>query len=166
MERRLLPPFVLMLLLALPAFARSTPQESALPAPEFRLPGRSGSVALDSLRGRVVYLDFWASWCEPCRRSFPWMETMQKRYSDRGLTVVAVDLDKDRHAADEFLSRHPTSFEVAFDPSGKSAEAYGVSSMPTSYLIGRDGIILSVHAGFVPSKAGGLEVLIQEACAR
>jgi len=166
MERRLLPPILLLLLLAPLAPAKPVATRAPRPAPAFQLAGRTGSVALDSLRGRVVYLDFWASWCEPCRRSFPWMETMHQRYAARGLTVVAIDLDKDRDAADEFLARYPASFPVAFDPAGKTAEAYGVSAMPTSYLIGRDGAILSTHAGFVPGKADGLEALIQEACAR
>jgi cytochrome c biogenesis protein CcmG, thiol:disulfide interchange protein DsbE len=166
MERRLLPPVGLLLLLALPAFARPAPQGPPRQAPGFSLPATAGTVTLDSLRGRVVYLDFWASWCQPCRRSFPWMETMRQRYSGKGLTVVAVNLDKDRRAADGFLARWPAGFPVAFDPAGKVAEAYGVAAMPTSFLIGRDGVILSTHAGFVPGKAGELETRIQEACAR
>jgi cytochrome c biogenesis protein CcmG, thiol:disulfide interchange protein DsbE len=166
MERRLLPPLLLFLLLAVPAFAGPVAPGGPRPAPRFSLPGVAGPVALDSLRGRVVYVDFWASWCGPCRASFPWMATMQQRYSDRGFTVVAVNLDKDRKAADAFLARYPAGFPVAFDPAGTVAEAYGVPGMPTSYLIGRDGTIRCTHVGFVPRKAGELEALIQEACAR
>lgn len=166
MERRLLPPVLLSLLLAVPAFAGPAAQSPPRPAPRFSLPGAAGTVALDSLRGRVVYLDFWASWCGPCRASFPWMEAMQQRYRAKGLSVVAINLDRERRAADGFLARHPASFAVAFDPAGKVAEAYGVAAMPTSFLIGRDGAVLATHAGFAPGKAGELEARIQEACAR
>ncbi len=113
-----------------------------------------------------MYVDFWASWCEPCRRSFPWLESLHRRYAERGLTIVAIDLDKDRHAADAFLRRFPARFTVAFDPAGRTAEAYRVSAMPSSFLIGPTGALLSSHAGFDPRQAAAVEALIQEACAR
>ncbi len=168
MRCRALPWYLLLLFLALPAFARpvKTTVEAGRSAPAFSLPGRSGTVALDSLRGRVVYVDFWASWCEPCRRSFPWLNTLRERYADRGLTVVAINLDKDRRAADAFLEKFPASFAIAFDPAGKTAEAYRVSAMPSSFLIGPTGELLSSCAGFDPRKTGALEALIQEACSR
>jgi cytochrome c biogenesis protein CcmG/thiol:disulfide interchange protein DsbE len=169
MQRRMIPwHLLLLMLLALPAYAR--PARSARPgggtAPTFNLPGRSGTVSLDSLRGRVVYVDFWASWCEPCRRSFPWLNTLRERYADRGLTIVAINLDKDRRAADVFLEKFPAGFTVAYDPAGKTAEAYRVSAMPSSFLIGPTGTLLSSHAGFDPRKTGAIESLIQEACTR
>jgi cytochrome c biogenesis protein CcmG/thiol:disulfide interchange protein DsbE len=165
MRNRMLIP-CLLLLLALPAFARpaAAASESNRRAPTFSLPGRTGTVSLDSLRGRVVYVDFWASWCDPCRRSFPWLNSLRERYAARGLTIVAIDLDKDRRAADEFLERFPASFLVAFDPAGKTAEAYRVSAMPSSFLIGPTGALLSSHAGFDPRKTGTIEALINEAC--
>jgi cytochrome c biogenesis protein CcmG/thiol:disulfide interchange protein DsbE len=167
MRRRMLPSCLLLLCFAaLPAFAQSAPTASpvAVTAPRFSLPGRTGTVSLDSLRGRVVYVDFWASWCDPCRRSFPWLNALNERYSARGLTIVAVNLDKDRHAADAFLKKFPASFPVAFDPAGKTAEAYGVSAMPSSFLIGPTGTLLSSHSGFDPKKTGRIEDLIREAC--
>jgi len=168
MKRRMLHWQLLLLFLALPAFARPTPPTGASggSAPTFSLPGRTGTVSLDSLRGRVVYVDFWASWCEPCRRSFPWLNTLRERYADRGLTIVAINLDKDRRTADAFLEKFPTSFLVAYDPAGKTAEAYRVSAMPSSFLIGPTGTLLSSHAGFDPRKTGAIEALIQEACPR
>ena len=167
MRRRVLASYLLVLLLALPALARpAAAKAQGAPAPSFNLPGRSGTVSLDSLRGRVVYVDFWASWCEPCRRSFPWMKAMHERYADRGLTIVAINLDKDRRAADAFLEKFPARFLVAYDPAGKSAEAYRVSAMPSSFLIGPTGLLLSSHAGFEPRKADAIEALIQEACPR
>ena len=168
MQSRRLTSCLLLLFLALPVLANSTPAASsgARPAPRFSLPGRTGTIALDSLRGRVVYVDFWASWCEPCRRSFPWLNALNERYSARGLTVVAINLDKDRRAADAFLERFPASFPVAFDPSGKTAEAFGVSVMPSSFLIGPTGTLLSSHPGFDPRKTDKIEALIREACPR
>jgi cytochrome c biogenesis protein CcmG, thiol:disulfide interchange protein DsbE len=165
-RRRVLASCLGVLLLAIPAFARPSLAANARggPAPTFALPGRNGIVSLDSLRGRVVYVDFWASWCEPCRRSFPWLETLHERYAGRGLTIVAINLDKDRHAADAFLEKFPARFLVAYDPAGKSAEAYRVSAMPSSFIIGPTGVLLSSHAGFDPRKTGAIEALIKEAC--
>jgi thiol-disulfide isomerase/thioredoxin len=159
-----IPSFLLLLFLAFPALAKPAPVPGEKPAPVFSLPGRSGTVSLDSLRGRVVYVDFWASWCDPCRRSFPWLNTLHERYSARGLTIVAINLDKDRRAADAFLEKFPARFLVAFDASGKTAEAYRVSAMPSSFLIGPTGTLLSSHAGFDPGKTGRIEALIQETC--
>ena len=164
MRRLRVLPFLLLLLVALPALARPTAPAAGGPAPSFRLPGRAGTVCLDSLRGRVVYVDFWASWCDPCRRSFPWLNTLRERYAGRGLTIVAINLDKDRQAADAFLEQFPADFLVAYDPAGRTAEAYRVSAMPSSFLIGPTGTLLSSHAGFDPRKADQVEALIQAAC--
>jgi cytochrome c biogenesis protein CcmG/thiol:disulfide interchange protein DsbE len=166
MRHRMFPVPWLLLLLALPALARPArpARDDGATAPTFSLPGQTGTVSLDSLKGRVVYVDFWASWCEPCRRSFPWLNTLREHYAGRGLTVVAINLDKDRRAADAFLEKFPASFLVAYDPAGKSAEAYRVSAMPSSFLIGPTGTLLSSHAGFDPRKTGAIEALIQEAC--
>jgi cytochrome c biogenesis protein CcmG, thiol:disulfide interchange protein DsbE len=168
MRRRMFHSYLLLLFLALPAFARPAPPVDAGggSAPTFNLPGRNGTVSLDSLRGRVVYVDSWASWGDPGRRSFPWLNTLRERYADRGLTIVAIDLDKDRRAADLFLEKFPASFLVAYDPAGKTADAYRVSAMPSSYLIGPTGALLSSHAGFDPRKTSTIEALIQEACPR
>jgi thiol-disulfide isomerase/thioredoxin len=150
------------LALALPSLAAAAAAKG--PAPRFDLPARTGTVSLDSLRGRVVLLDFWASWCEPCKRSFPWMSGLHEQYGAKGLTIVAINLDKARDAADAFLTEHPVKFLIAFDPTGKTAEAYHVPAMPTSFLIGPTGTILYSHAGFDPKKTGELEKLIAEAC--
>ncbi len=133
-------------------------------APAFKLATTDGSVTLQSLRGRVVLIDFWASWCGPCRRSFPWLTDVHQRYAGRGLTVLAINLDKRRELADQFLQEFKPPFQVAFDPSGSTAEAFRVSGMPSSFLIGPDGSILYSHAGFDPQKTGPLETLIQGAC--
>ncbi len=136
---------------------------SPVPAPAFNLPTLAGTVSLDSLRGKVVYVDFWASWCGPCRQSFPWMKSLSDRYAGKGLVIVAINLDKDRKAAEEFLARYPAPFVVAFDPSGKTAKAFKVWGMPTSYIVGPTGAILSAHSGFDPKHTVMIESQIQQA---
>ena len=103
---------------------------------------------LPALKGKVVLLDFWASWCEPCRQSFPWMGDLQKRYGENDLVVVAVNLDQDRKLAEQFLSSTPANFRVEYDPQGALAEQFDVISMPTSVLIDRLGKVRERHRGF------------------
>lgn len=117
-------------------------------APDVTLPTVDGKVSLLELRGKVVLLDFWASWCGPCRQSFPWMNEMQARYESQGFEVVAVNVDQNPEAAAEFLSEVPATFTVAYDPEGKTPEAYEVMGMPSAYLIDRNGHIHSQHIGF------------------
>ena len=105
-------------------------------------------IDLDSLRGKVVYLDFWASWCVPCRQSFPWMDGMQQALGRDGLVVVAVNVDRERADADRFLHELSPTFRIVYDPEGKLAEKYHVRGMPTSFLIDREGRVQLQHAGF------------------
>jgi thiol-disulfide isomerase/thioredoxin len=140
---------------------------AALRAPKFSLPGRSQQiVTLDSLDAKVVLVDFWASWCVPCRQSFPWLNALREKYGAKGFVAIAVNVDKDRAAAEKFLAANPASFTIAFDPAGKTAEAFHVSAMPSSYLIARDGTILIRHQGFDPKKTADLETRIAEECSR
>lgn len=126
-------------------------------ADDFTLTGVQGDVSLAQYRGKVVYLDFWASWCGPCRQSFPWMDRMATRYGPDGLVVIAINLDKERALADQFLSEQQTRFPIAFDPRGEVAERYDVQVMPSSYLIDRHGEIKLRHRGFQSDKADLLE---------
>jgi cytochrome c biogenesis protein CcmG/thiol:disulfide interchange protein DsbE len=107
-------------------------------------------IDLTDLRGRVVYLDFWASWCAPCQQSFPWMQAMQDAYERRGLTVVAVNLDQHREDAERFLAKFHPNFDVRFDPQGEAAERFKVQGMPTSVIIDRHGVPRFTHIGFRP----------------
>jgi thiol-disulfide isomerase/thioredoxin len=136
------------------------------PAPTFTLPTANGTVVLDSLRGRVVLVDFWASWCVPCRGSFAWMKSMHERYSSKGLSIVAINLDKERPAADAFLADVKVPFTVAFDPRGRTAESFRVQAMPTSFIVSPSGAIVYTHLGFDPKKTAEFEHMIQEACER
>lgn len=130
-------------------------------APDISLPSIDGEVQLGDLKGKVVYLDFWASWCEPCKKSFPWMNSIKQKYADEGFEIFAVNLDKDRKLADEFLQAMAINFIVAFDESGTSASEYKLKGMPTSYLIGRDGRVHASHIGFRDKDKDKLEKAIK-----
>jgi thiol-disulfide isomerase/thioredoxin len=112
---------------------------------------------LETLRGSVVYLDFWASWCAPCRQSFPWMQQMQQQYRAEGLEVIAVNLDQTRADADRFLRAYPTPLRLVFDPEGALAARFDVQGMPMSFLIDRHGAERYSHIGFLPKDRAGYE---------
>jgi cytochrome c biogenesis protein CcmG/thiol:disulfide interchange protein DsbE len=121
---------------------------SAEQAPSFELRTDGTDVKLSDYRGKVVYLDFWASWCDPCRRSFPWMNQLQSLYGADGFAVVAINLDESPQEANKFLQQVPASFDIAYDPSGKTADAYGLRAMPSSYLIDRNGQLIHSSLGY------------------
>ena len=130
-------------------------------APGFVLPTDAGKIDLTDLKGKVVYLDFWASWCPPCRKSFPWLNEMQQRYGRQGFAVVAVNVDKSRNLAAEFLQEVPANFTVAYDPQGEVADSYQVQGMPSSFIIDRSGQIRETHIGFRQEDASQLEESLQ-----
>jgi len=132
------------------------------PAPAFSLPAaQGGTVALEQLRGQVVYVDFWASWCGPCRRSFPWMNEMQQRYGGRGFAIVAINVDAKREDADRFLRQYPAQFAVVYDGTGATAGAYAVKAMPSSYLVDARGRIAGIELGFRDERRAEIEARIR-----
>lgn len=133
----------------------------SIAAPDLSLTTDKGKLSLKSLRGQVVYVDFWASWCGPCRKSFPWMNVLQKRYAKQGFRIIAVNVDEDQALARKFLADHPANFTVAFDPNGNAAEAFKVKGMPNSYLIDRQGRIHSSHIGFREKDTAAMEAEIK-----
>jgi thiol-disulfide isomerase/thioredoxin len=118
---------------------------------------------LTAHQGKVVIVDFWASWCVPCRRSFPWLNAMHDKYGRDGLVIIGVNLDQERAAADEFLAEYPPRFSIVYDKTKELAKEYGVVAMPSSYLIGRDGVIRKRHYGFKVKKQDEYEAAIIEA---
>jgi len=118
---------------------------------------------LDNYNGKVVLIDFWASWCVPCRRSFPWMNDMHTKYHDDGLVIVAVNVDNDPAAADRFLSDYPARFQVHFDEDKTMVREYEVVAMPSSFLVGRDGRVVERHLGFKVMKQDEYEAAIRAA---
>jgi len=135
---------------------------SAEKAPQFALQGDNKKIQLNNYRGRVVYVDFWASWCEPCRRSFSWMNKMQSLYGEEKFSIIAINLDESHDAAKAFLEKIPASFEIAYDPLGRTAEAYQLKVMPSSFLINRKGELVYRHLGFNNGDKDELEKQIKQ----
>ena len=117
---------------------------------------------LQEFRGKVVVLDFWASWCVPCRRSFPWMNSMQEKYGDEGLVIIGVNLDAVDADAQAFLQETPAEFRIISDPQGVLAREHDVIAMPTSYIFDRDGNLVTRHLGFKVKRQEEYEALLVE----
>ena len=133
-------------------------------APAFTLPDASGlSVDSAKLRGKVIYVDFWASWCAPCRRSFPWMNEMTQKYGAKGLAVVAINLDKKRDDADKFLRHTPAAFTVLYDAAGTTPANWQVKGMPSSYLVDTAGKVVLRESGFKDERKAEIEEKIRAA---
>ena len=107
---------------------------------------------LASRRGRVVIVDFWASWCKPCRQSIPWLNAMRERYAAAGLDVIGVNVDAEHADAERFMRDVPVGFQTIFDPNGVLARRFKVHGMPSSFVFGRDGELLETHLGFREAK--------------
>lgn len=101
-----------------------------------------------SFTGQLVYIDFWASWCGPCAKSFPFMNELHRKYNEKGLKIIGVNLDENADDAKAFLQKIPADFAIASDPNGQCAQKFDVKAMPSSYIIGRDGKIRFVQLGF------------------
>ena len=112
--------------------------------------------------GQVVYVDFWASWCVPCRKSFPWMEQLVREYGHRGLQVIAINVDHDRAKADKFLEQNGTPARIVYDPAGKLAKLYDLQVMPSSFLYARDGTLKLQKQGFNGDETPSVEALIRK----
>lgn len=115
---------------------------------------------IQNAKGQYIYIDYWASWCGPCRQSFPWMNALQAKLGSKGLKVVAVNVDAKRADADKFLLHMPAQFTVAYDPQGVSAKTLAIKTMPTSMLVSPEGKVLFVHSGFRTEETGQLEAKI------
>jgi thiol-disulfide isomerase/thioredoxin len=113
-------------------------------------------------RGKVVVLDFWASWCTPCKQSFPFWNQMHARFADQGLVVIGVNVDEQRSRAEAFLKSTPASFQIQYDPKGELPLRYAVKAMPTSVVIDRKGQVVWTHAGFRASDAMLIEAKLKD----
>ncbi len=112
--------------------------------------------------GKVVYLDFWASWCKPCQRSFPWMNSLLARYPSEAFTIVTINLDAESEAMHHFLGKVKADFDIYHDPSGQIAEQFEIEGVPTSYLIDASGKVVKKHIGFYTKQVGKYEREIEE----
>jgi cytochrome c biogenesis protein CcmG/thiol:disulfide interchange protein DsbE len=134
------------------------------PAPLFSLNGVNGEtkIALASYQGKVVYVDFWASWCVPCRLSFPFLSTLREQYASQGFEIIAVNLDENPQAALEFLQRYPVSYPVAIGFATTTPTDYQVSAMPSAFLIDAKGILRLKHMGFSAKHQGFLQAVVEK----
>lgn len=138
---------VLLCLLVTPFKAYSAGVGEA--APVFTLKDMKGNtVTLESFKGKIVFLDFWASWCGPCKEEFPELDALYQKYKKDGFEVIGVSVDNSASNVAEFLKKRPISFTVLTNTKGDVAETYGLPGMPTGFIIGKDGIIRHRHAGF------------------
>ena len=136
------------LLMAVPA---SNAASGSGPAPQFTLDSRAGSkISLAQYKGQVVMLNFWASWCGPCRQEMPLLENIYKKYNKMGFTLIGVNVEPDSKAAEGFLKQTPVSFPVIYDKDSTVSKAYDVSGMPSTVIIDRKGNIHVLHRGYKP----------------
>lgn len=139
--------FILMATLAM--FTQA--EDASGPAPDFTLKSKSGeNVRLEDLRGQVVMLNFWASWCGPCRQEMPHMNDIFKKYEKFGFTVLAVSVDENPEDANRFLDAVPVDFPILYDTDSRISELYNVDAMPTTVMIDRDGNKRFLHRGYKP----------------
>lgn len=124
--------------------------------------GENQNIDLNQYKGKVLYVDFWASWCGPCAKSFPFMNDMHQQLKDQGLQIVAVNLDENADDAKTFLAKYPASFTVMADVSKQCAKDFDVKAMPSSYLIDRNGVVQHVHLGFRAGEAKELQMRVEK----
>ena len=132
---------------ALPALAGPT----GAPAPSFTLAARGGqNVSLTQYKGQVVMLNFWASWCGPCRQEMPLLESIYRKYNKMGFTMIGVNVEPDSNAANEWLKATPVSFPILYDRDSKVSKLYDVAGMPSTVIIDRNGKLRVLHRGYKP----------------
>jgi peroxiredoxin len=140
--------FLLVMTLSLPVIA-GAPEK---PAPAFSLPDGSGKmISLDDYKGQVVLINFWASWCGPCRKEMPLLEALQQRYAPLGFTMLGINVEEDSSLAAEFLRDTPVTFPILYDRENAVSKSYDVIAMPTTIIVDREGGIRYIHHGY---KAG------------
>ena len=121
------------------------------PAPDFRLPARAGGdVSLSGLKGQVVLVNFWATWCGPCRQEMPLLDQIYQRYKGLGFTLLAVNVEEDSAGADQWLRQTPVTFPVLFDTKNQVSKLYDVTAMPSTVIVDRKGQVRFVHYGYKP----------------
>jgi len=149
MQKPMIPIVVVALAGIVSGGAAKTTPTSARTAPNVTWQSAEGApIRIANYKGRVVLVDFWASWCIPCKTSFPALDALFREYQPQGLDVLAVNLDERRKDADAFLAAHPHTMPVLFDAKGESPLAFGVKGMPTSFLIDRLGAVRFTHMGY------------------
>lgn len=136
-------------------------------ARDFALPGTSGeTISLASQRGRVVLINFWATWCGPCQEELPELARLQSKYRERGLSILAISVDNEPENVKTFLKKYDIKLHGLWDRDKKTAEAYAVEAMPSSYLIDRNGIVRAIYRGYDPKEFKRLEAEVEALLAK
>jgi peroxiredoxin len=147
----------LLLVLATAAVARAE-VKAGQPAADFAGTTLAGSpLKLSSLRGKVVLVDFWASWCEPCKKELPLLDKLAPKLRARGIEIVAVNIDDDSKKASDFVASHALHLTVVPDSTKKIVGAYEPPKMPSSFVVDKSGVVRAVHGGFEPGDEAKLE---------
>jgi len=135
---------------------------ASVQAETFKVTTADGVFDSTQYQGKVIYMDFWASWCTPCRKSFPWMNEMQARYADDGLVIIAVNLDKEPALVEAFLESTPADFLIGLDPEAALAEQFSILGMPSVRVFARDGSLQIEHVGFREKDKAAYEAGIKQ----
>lgn len=134
-----------------------------LPVIAGRLPNsKATEVSISNFKGSVVLVDFWASWCEPCKVALPAYNKLYEKYGKKGLAVWGVNVDDEKNDGKGFLKEHPMKFPISYDAGKKLISKVGVKTMPTSFLIGKDGKILHIHEGFREGDEKDVEKMLKK----
>ena len=141
-------PLIICLCLSFSSLALAAPLGQEAPNCHAENMVNQDKLNISNYQNKVVYLDFWASWCPPCKQSFPALNRLHNELKSKGFEVIAINLDEDKEEALSFLQDHPVDFSIFHDAEGKCPEAYAVSAMPSSYIIDKKGLIQKVHLGF------------------
>ena len=133
------------------------------PAPQFTLPTlEGGKVALNEFRGKLLMLNFWASWCVSCREEMPAMERLYQKYKDQGFVILGVNIKDEKKSAISFVKELKITFPIAFDPKGEVGLVYGAWGIPTTYLIDANGLALARVVGSADWYSPGARELIEK----
>ncbi len=148
------------------SFAQAAVTGEQIPSCELSSLHTESSINLNKLKGKILYVDFWASWCPSCVKSFSFLNKLKTEFKAQGLEIIAVNLDETIDDAKQFLTQHPAQFTIMADLSKKCARDFDVKAMPSAYLVDGNGIVRHIHLGFRADETDGLkeevEVLINE----
>ncbi len=137
--------------------------EASGPAADFSLPSRGGQpVSLSALRGQVVLINFWATWCGPCRKEMPLLEQIQKKYAPLGFTMLGVNVEEDTTQMEAFLGDVPVTFPVLLDPANRVSKLYDVAAMPSTVIVDRKGNVRFIHQGYQPGDESRYQDVIRQ----
>lgn len=148
--------------LALCAAAGAQAVEVGQTAPSFELASLAGeSVSLDAHAGKVRLVNFWASWCEPCRHELPALNALREEYKEQGFEIIGISVDSEPDNAKAFIEQRPVNYPVVLDEDFKTAKQYAAQAMPMSYIVDRDGKVQAVFAGFSQKKLSSITAAVE-----